>query len=289
MNNIVIGIDVGGSTTKIVGIRENAGKVDLIQPMFVRATDQITSTYGAFGKFMYDNGLDLSDIDRVMITGAGSSLITKPLYELPCYKVEEFRAIGLGGKYLSGLDTILAASLGTGTALVYVSPDNEPKHIGGTGVGGGTLIGLSKKLLDLDNVDHIQDLAEKGSIDKIDLRIGDIINNSDIPGFTAQTTAANFGNLSELATRADVALGIINMVFEVIGMIALFGARTCNVKNIVLTGNLSMVKQAHEIFERFNMMYDINFMIPENSRFGTVIGAALCGRDENARLINTGK
>ena len=48
---VVIGIDVGGSTTKIVGFREEAGKRELIGPMFVRATDPITSIYGAFGKF----------------------------------------------------------------------------------------------------------------------------------------------------------------------------------------------------------------------------------------------
>ena len=44
----VIGIDIGGSTTKIVGFRSENGKKALIEPMFVRATDAITSVYGAF-------------------------------------------------------------------------------------------------------------------------------------------------------------------------------------------------------------------------------------------------
>ena len=34
---VVIGIDVGGSTTKIVGFRTEGGRADLIAPLFVRA------------------------------------------------------------------------------------------------------------------------------------------------------------------------------------------------------------------------------------------------------------
>ena len=65
---IVIGIDVGGSTTKIVGFHTEGGTHSLIEPLFVRATDPITSVYGAFGKFTDLNGLALSDIEKVMIT-----------------------------------------------------------------------------------------------------------------------------------------------------------------------------------------------------------------------------
>ena len=42
---IVIGIDVGGSTTKIVGI--NGEQIQ--SPMFITATDPVTSLFGAFG------------------------------------------------------------------------------------------------------------------------------------------------------------------------------------------------------------------------------------------------
>ena len=48
--SVVIGIDVGGSTTKIVGFRKSeGGKAELICPQFVRANDPVTATYGAFG------------------------------------------------------------------------------------------------------------------------------------------------------------------------------------------------------------------------------------------------
>ena len=61
---IIIGIDIGGSTTKIVGFDTSDGKRELIQPIFVKATDPITSVYGAFGKFLDSNSLTLEDIQK---------------------------------------------------------------------------------------------------------------------------------------------------------------------------------------------------------------------------------
>ena len=83
--------------------------------------------------------------------------------------------------------------------------------------------------------------------------------------------------MSDLATREDIALGIVNLVFETIGMIALFAARNYGLRDVVLTGNLSRVTQAEPIFSTLNRMFDMNFIIPENSAFGPVMGAALAG------------
>ncbi len=275
--NIIIGIDIGGSTTKIVGFDRTDGKSILVAPLFVRATDPITSIYGAFGKFLDVNGYSLADIQKVMVTGAGASYMSRPIYDLPCEKIEEFKAIGLGGLFLSGLDEAIITSCGTGTALVYAKRDSAPLYLGGTGVGGGTLVGLSKKILATDNVAHISELAKDGSLSQIDLKISDITNQDIIPGFGDIMTASNFGSLSDLATKNDIALGLINMVFETIGMVSIFAARNYKLRDIILTGNLSGVEQAGEIFGTLNKMFDMNFSIPENSRFGTVIGAALAG------------
>ncbi len=277
--SIVIGIDIGGSTTKIVGFDVQNGGHRLVAPLFVRANDPITSIYGAFGKFLDVNGYSLRDIRKVMVTGAGSSYMTRPIYDLPCETIEEFKSIGLGGLYLSGLNRAVIASCGTGTALVHAKRGEEPQYLGGTGVGGGTLVGLSKKMLNMDNVEHISDLAKNGSLDRVDLKINDITKEDIVPGFSDIMTASNFGSVSDLATKADIALGIINMVFETIGMVAIFAARNYGLKDVVLTGNLSVVSQAPQVFTTLNRMFDMNFIIPENSAFGPVIGAALAGCD----------
>ena len=115
---IVIGIDVGGSTTKIVGIREDCDKLSLITPQIVKANDPVTATYGAFGKFTDENEIAISDISKVVMTGVGSSYVKGRLYGIDCCRVPEFDCIGRGGIYLSGLDNAVVVSMGTGTAIV---------------------------------------------------------------------------------------------------------------------------------------------------------------------------
>jgi Pantothenate kinase, acetyl-CoA regulated len=269
---VVIGIDVGGSTTKIVGFTEN-GK--FLQPTLVRAADPITSIYGAFGKFTAANNIELSDIVKIMVTGVGSSYITKPIYGLPCDHVQEFKCNGLGGLYLSKLKETIVVSMGTGTAMVHAVKDGNLNYLGGTGVGGGTLIGLSKLLLGMENINHVYDLAAKGDLNKIDLKIRDITNKDILPGMPDMMTAANFGKVSELATPSDKALGIINMVFETIGMLAVFAARHHQIKDIVLIGNLTIAPHTVPLFKSLGDMFGYNFLIPENAQFGTVIGASL--------------
>ena len=274
---VVIGIDVGGSTTKICGIEQGSGK--LISPQLVRADDPITSVFGAFGKFTAENGLSLSDIDRVMITGVGSSFVEGKLYGLPSYLVPEFTAVALGGLYLSSLEKALVVSMGTGTAVVYAQKGKAAEYMGGTGVGGGTLMGLSRLLLKLDGIEHLSALAKDGDLHKIDLRIGDI-TAKDVLSVSKELTAANFGKLSDLADKSDIALGLLNMVYETVGMIAIFAARSKDTKDIVLTGNLSNLPYAAEIFPTLTEMFGVNFIIPENSPFSTVIGTALCANEK---------
>ena len=80
---------------------------------------------------------------------------------------------------------------------------------------------------------------------------------------------------STIATKEDLALGMLNLVYESVGMLAIFAARSCKTKDIVLTGNLTTVPESIPIFESLSAMFNMNFIIPVNAQFGTVIGAAL--------------
>lgn len=278
--SVIVGIDVGGSTTKIVGIEKKNGKFSLIEPQFVRANDPMTSTYGAFGKFTDENGIGISDIERVMMTGVGSSHIKRNLYGLECRRVEEFDAIGKGGIYLSGFSDAVIVSMGTGTAIVHAKADGHMKYLGGTGVGGGTLMGLSKLIASAESVEHIEELAEGGELSNVDLRIKDIAAIDKNVLLNAELTASNFGNVSDLASRSDFALGILNMVYESIAMTSIFAARSRSVRDIVLTGNLTKLDFCKKKFEEFNGLgYGVRFEIPKLAQFATVIGTALSGVD----------
>ncbi len=280
MKRTVIGIDVGGTTTKIVGFRVGEkGEKELIAPQFVRATDPLTSIYGAFGKFTSENGLELSDIDKILMTGAGSSVVSGGIYNLKCEAVPEFSGSGIGGLYLSGLDEAIVVSMGTGTALNHAKKIGknkyEIKYLGGTGVGGGTLIGLSRKMLGVDSVEHIEQLCADGNLDNVDLRIKDISRKRNYHGINENLTAANFGKVSDMATPADLALGIANLVAETVAMLAIFAARAHNLQDIVLIGNLTTIAPVRHVFESLGSDFGVRFIIPENAQFGTVIGAAL--------------
>lgn len=272
--SVVIGIDVGGSTTKIVGFHQDG---ELIAPMLVRAADPSASVFGAFGKFTQNYCLQLSDIDRVMITGVGSGCIADNIYGLPCIHVEEFKSVGLGGKYLTGLSDAIIVSMGTGTALTHVFTDQDGAthvdYLGGTGVGGGTVMGLSKVMLGMNTIEHVVELAQEGDLRRIDLQISDF-SDSDI-SLPQNMTASNFGKISDVATKSDLALGILNMVYETVGMMSVFNARHYHIRDIVLTGMLTNQPLCREIFQTLNDMFNMNFVIPAHSQFATVIGAAL--------------
>ncbi|MBQ2862883.1 MAG: type II pantothenate kinase [Clostridia bacterium] len=275
MKNTIIGIDVGGSTTKIVGFTHVGDSRELISPLFVKAGDPITSLYGAFGRFLNDNSLSLDDIECVKVTGVGSSYLNKPIYDLRCDNVSEFESIGRGGLYISGLEEAIIVSMGTGTALVHAKKDGAMTYLGGTGVGGGTLVGLSKLLLGMNDVSHIEQLAEQGDVGKVDLKIKDLSDTGRFTDMSAELTASNFGKVSDLAGKEDVAAGIINTVFETIAMLAVFAARGHKVRDIVLTGNMTTLATCHKVFDDMSRLFDVNFIIPEHSQFATVIGAAL--------------
>ena len=275
----IIGIDVGGSTTKIVGFESYGEEKKILSPIYVKASDPLASVYGAFGKFTALNGIDLSDVNKVMITGVGSAFVDNTLYGIDTCHLSEFECVGRGGLYVSGYSKAIIVSMGTGTAVVAaekgtVGSGSGFEYMGGTGVGGGTIVGLSKQMLGISDIDHLIALADGGDLEKVDLRISDI-TKKDLGGLPSYMTASNFGKLSDIATKDVLALGIINMVFESIGMLAVFAARSKNTRDIVLTGNLSKMPQAKPIFDILSNMFDMNFVIPEYSEFATVIGAAL--------------
>ena len=279
-NKKIIGRDVGGSTTKIVGFDVSGDSPKLIPPMLVMATDQLTSIYGAFGKFTLENEIALTDIDSILMTGVGADYINEPIYSLKCRKVDEFSSIGRGGLYLSGLDEAIVVSMGTGTALIHAKKcgdDIETTYLGGTGVGGGTIVGLSRKMLGIDDISHLETLCDGGNLDKVDLRIKHLSNKA-YENMNADLTASNFGNLSDLANKHDIALGLCNMVAETIGMIAVFAARSYNIKDIVLLGNLTTISTINEAILNFNRLFGMNFITPDMAQYGTVIGAALSAK-----------
>ena len=269
--SIILGIDIGGSTTKIVGLGSDGAVIAMHR---VSAQDPITSLYGAMGNFLFTNGLELGDVSRIALTGVGASYVEGDIYGIATEKVEEFTAVGVGGLYLSGQERAVVVSMGTGTAFIWAEKGAPVRHLCGSGVGGGTLAGLCSRLCGTRKYAQIVKLAAEGDVNQTDLTVGDLTRNSH-PSLPLDITAANFGNVSDDASAGDFAAGVVNMVLQSIGTTAVMACRYCGCESAVLTGFMSNLPQARECFDLFTRLHGIEFIIPENAAYATSIGAAL--------------
>jgi type II pantothenate kinase len=271
---MIIGIDIGSTTTKAVSAeRADGGDVRVTRKIKTRAIDAVTSAAGAFGKMIVENNIKMNDIERIMITGAGSGKINDSLFGIPTEKVDEIAAIGIGGMFLAGKKNIIIANIGTGTAIIDAGTE-KISHLGGSGVGGGTILGLAKKLLPTSDFNGIMELAGTGNLSQVDLLLEDIME-TDISFLNKGSTASNFGKMLDSAKIGDIALGILNLVYQVIGMLSVFAAKSRNTDRVIVTGNGSDNPLGKQILAIITEMYQIHFEYPPDAAYTTAIGAAL--------------
>ncbi len=263
---MIVGIDIGGSTTDAVVLEPSVHVVS------VEANDPIAAAAGALGKLVCDLGRKLSEVSALAVTGGGARLLGEDLLGVPAHKVPEMTAIGVGGTSLASKHNALVVSLGTGTAMVAVHGDSIV-HAGGTGVGGGTLLGLSKHLLNVSRIETLEQPALRGNLSRIDLTVGDIAGGP-VGHLPADATASNFGKLSSDVTIEDKAKALINMIGEVIVVLSLSTARGAGLADIVLTGKLLRVKPFVERVQATRSLFGHTFIIPDNAEYATAIGAA---------------
>jgi type II pantothenate kinase len=273
---MIIGIDIGSTTTKAVSlefgrIEDEPGQI--IKKVKTKAADVITSATGALGKMIVENDIKIGDIERIMITGAGASKLNTDLFGIPTEKVDEIRAIGIGGMFLSGKDDIIIANIGTGTVIIDARPD-AIFHLGGSGIGGGTILGLAKKLLSMSDFNSIMELAERGNLNQVDLLMEDIMD-MNLSFLNPETTASNFGKMLDTARNEDIAVGILNMVYQVIGMLSVFAAKIKNTDRIIVTGNGSGNPIGKKVLQVVTGLYSVHFEYPPDAEYTTAIGAGL--------------
>ncbi len=267
--SIVIGLDIGGSTTKIVGIKNEL----LMGSLLVKADDPVASAFGAVGKFINEYGLDLADVSRIMMTGVGRTYISQDLLGIKTEKVDEMIAVGAGGLYLSGEDEAVVVSMGTGTSLVRANGQGTFRIIG-SGVGGGTLLGLGRSLLGTRDFQKIEEMASRGDLHEVDLTVGDISADA-IANLHRDVTASNFGDVNDDVRPEDLAAGIMNLVYQTIGTLAALTAWKEELKSVVFTGNLALSTYGTVILHEVAKLYNLKYIVPEHAEYATAIGAGM--------------
>ncbi len=216
---------------------------------------------------------------RVAATGGGGARLAAEMDALPVTNVPEFSAWARGAPLLAEHrgeklpDRYLLVSLGTGTSVLSVT-DEVAQRVGGSALGGGTLLGLGKLLLRIDSFADLAALAERGDRRSVDLLVGDIYSGPGDSPLPRDLNAAHFAKLdSELPE--DIAHALMGLVGENIGLICGELARARGAREIVYCGSTFAENPALEsILDQVSGFYSCQARFLEDGAFCGAVGAA---------------
>jgi len=213
------------------------------------------------------------------LTGGGAAQLAS-LLDGKAVHVNEFDAWGTGANRMlkrgQKTDTYLLVSLGTGTSVMLVD-HKEVRRLGGTALGGGTILGLGAALLQQSNFEETCRLAAQGTRDSVDLLVRDIYSDPDRP-LQGDLTAAAFGRLarqdSAAPPREDVAAAIMRLVGENVTLIAGGHARHLGLDRLVFGGSTLRNNPALEaVLSEVSALLGLKAYFLANSEFVGALGA----------------
>jgi len=231
-------------------------------------------------EILAEGGLAIQNLRQLAVTGGRHRHLPPWIAECQIVGVGEIPAIGRGGQLaaaaagLSADDRLLVVSAGSGTAAVFAHGELY-QHVSGSGVGGGTLLGLSRLLLHTVNPAEIDALAQAGDPNGADLSLSDVISGP-IGSLPPDATAVNFGRVgrSDIAvSRADLAAALVTLVGQVIGVTAINSARARQAEHIIVTGHLLDMPSLRRVLERVGEFYGTALTLAANPGYATALGA----------------
>jgi len=274
-----VGLDFGLTTTDAVAWPGPAG-APLGDPL-AHATLQRPgpADTGVLARALRELGVEPPAVARLAVTGGRSRTLPDAWSGVPLAKVAEPEAIGRGGLAMGGVRRALVVSCGTGTAMVMADRDlGTYRHVSGTAVGGGTLVGLGQALLGDRDAQALADLAATGDAAGVDTTLGEVLGGGvgDLP---PEATAVNLGRLADLSeapAAADLAAGLVTMIAQVIALLAINAARAHDLSDVVATGRLAQLAPVRAVFDAVAELYRRpRFIVPADGARATAMGAVL--------------
>ncbi|MFQ5639470.1 MAG: Fumble domain-containing protein [bacterium] len=227
-------------------------------------------------------GVELTAHKEIVVTGGRHRTLPEKIQNCTVTKVNEIKAIGRGGQALAVLNEsnfetpILVVSAGSGTAVV-AARGHEYTHITGTGVGGGTMLGLGRLLLHTSDPAEIDALALKGDPNGADLSLGDVVTGP-IGNLPIDVTAVNFGRLAKqnlTVSREDLSAALVTLVGQVIAVTAINAAHAEQLERVVVIGHLTDMPSVRGVLQKVSDIYHLNLILPEEAGSATALGALL--------------
>jgi len=220
-----------------------------------------------------------SDVNFLAVTGGKHLNLGNKIDSTKIIHVNEIDAVGEGAMNLSGLSDkspTIIVSAGSGTACI-LAQGGSFVHCSGTGVGGGTVLGLSKLLLGTTDPIEIAKLAKEGNESGVDLILEDVVSGP-IGELPSETTAVNFGKISKIdseVSKQDIAAGIVNLVGQTAARIATSVATTFNAKEIVVVGRSPSFNGLKNSLEQAASIMGFSPHFPKNGEYASALGALL--------------
>jgi type II pantothenate kinase len=177
---------------------------------------------------------------RVVATGGGADRLGATIAGVTVEHVSEFDAWARGAPLVAGEEGVglparyLLVSLGTGTSVLSVE-NGRVERVGGTALGGGTVLGLGKLLLGVESFAELATLAEHGDRRSVDLLVGDVYRGADAP-LLRDLTAASFAKLASTRPE-DLAHALMGLVGENVALLCGGFARGSSVEGVVYCGS----------------------------------------------------
>lgn len=224
------------------------------------------------------------NIKEIGITGGRAEQVKTMLdQDTNLHYIVEFEATLKGVRYQlekenHNFDKCIITNIGTGTSIHYMN-QIEHMRVGGTGVGGGTLIGLSALTTGIINYQEILQLAKKGSRMGIDLLVQDIYQGMETP-ISPTLTASNFGKVGindvlEYRTE-DILATIQGLVGEVITTLSIQLAEQNEVEQIVYIGTtLDNNEKLRDIIADYTILKKKTPVFLDDHGFSGAIGALM--------------
>lgn len=261
-------VDMGTTNIDLVWTDDAGLQMRKLENQFSTPADQVRQALGLVG-----NALKIDSL--IGVTGGHYRALPAVLDGYHLHKVDEIHALGLGGLAAAGVASGLVVSAGTGTAVVATRGE-DAEHVTGSAVGGGTLVGLSRLILETADVDEIDRLALSGDANAVDIMMNEAIGG-EVGKLPANANAVNLGKLIDGGefSREDLAAGLVRLVAQVIAVIAINAADAAGLKEIILIGHTMDLASVQKEIALVGEFYQRAFIMPKHPGFATAKGVIM--------------
>jgi type II pantothenate kinase len=260
-----VGIDVGGSLIKIV--YEEHGKIH----------------YKTYPILHLDNAMKwikMVGSNAVFALTGGKAAFLHKNYFTDAKLVPEFEATCDGARFFLSQEadvpsSYLLVNIGTGTSWFFVNEEKQ-KRILGSGIGGGTFMGLGHLLTGERDFSELVALAMRGNKEYVDLTVSDIYMGEDTP-IDGSLTASNFAKGKRDNQRnEDLMAAVSNMVAETIVLLTLQAATIHQTKDVIYMGSTFTENEPlKKVLESYKEMMGLKTLFLKKGEYCGAMGALL--------------